>query len=323
MRVLVTGATGFLGRYVVRRLLADGDTVWALGRNWADSADLVQAGALPIQADLRDRAAVIAACARADAVIHAGALSAPWGRWADFQAINVGGTRNVLAGCQTHAVSRLVYVSSPSVVFSGHDHRNMTEDAPYPAVPASLYSASKRDAEIIIRASSVPAVIVRPKALFGPGDTALLPRVVRAAQAGRLPQIGDGCNEVDLTYVDNVAHALALALRAPAAIGNTYHITNDAHPRLWDVVRQVLRDLGVTSRLRRRPLAMMLLAARALETVAMLSGREPLLTTYTVRILARTQTYDISAAKRDLGYAPIVLLDDAIARTVANFQEGR
>jgi len=159
-------------------------------------------------------------------------------------------------------------------------------------------------------------VILRPKAIFGPGDRALLPRIVAAARVGRLPQVGGGRNLVDLTYVECVAHAIDLALTAPAAVGRTYHITNGEHVPLWDLIRAVLRRLGIPARLPAAPLPVMLAAATAMEARAAITGREPLLTRYSVAILARTQTYDISAARRDLGYWPPVSVAEGVERTL-------
>jgi nucleoside-diphosphate-sugar epimerase len=317
MKILITGGTGFLGQYLARELLGQGHRVQLLGRNIARVGELIAAGALPVAADLRDRAAVIAACAGVDAVYHVGALSAPWGRRADFFAINVGGTAAVLEGCRSHGVRRLIYVSSPSVVFDGRDHRDLTEDAPYPRRFASVYSLTKKLGEDLVNAATwCDSVIVRPKAIFGPGDHALLPRLIAAARQGRLPQIGDGRNLVDLTYVDNVAHALVLALGAEPSSGKTYMITNDEHVPLWDVIRSVLRRLGIPAELRRVPLATALVAASLMECRAALIGKEPLLTRYTAAILGCTQTYDISAARRDLGYAPRVSVAAGIERTL-------
>jgi nucleoside-diphosphate-sugar epimerase len=288
-----------------------------MGRDFADVSDLLAAGAAPVRADLRDHPAVIAACAGMDAVIHAGALSAPWGPRRDFLAINLGGTAAVIAGCRRHGVARLVAISSPAVVFTGRDHVLTTEAAPYPRRPSSIYAHSKRLAEELVRAApDVPAVTLRPKAIFGPGDRALLPRIIAAARAGRLPQVGGGHNLVDLTYVENVAHAIELALTAPAAVGRTYHITNGEHVHLWGLIRDVLGRLGVPARLRTVPLPIMLAAATAMEARAAISGREPLLTRYSVAILARTQTYDIAAARRDLGYQPIFSVAEGVERTM-------
>jgi nucleoside-diphosphate-sugar epimerase len=318
MKILVTGGTGFLGQHLARTLLQRGCEVFILGRDFSTSAPLLEAGARPIQADLRDRPAVLAACAGMQAVCHAGALSAPWGPRSEFFAANVHGTAAVVDGCRQAGVQRLVYISSPSVVFTGRDHRDLDESAPYPRHFTSIYSLTKKLGEDLVRAApDLPSVILRPKAIFGPGDRSLLPRLIEAARTGRLPQVGDGQNQVDLTYVENVVHATLLALEAPAAVGKTYTITNDEHVLLWDVIRSVLRHLGLSTQLHRLPLRLVLAVAALMEARAAVTGREPLLTRYSAAILARTQTYNIQAAKRDLGYTPLVTIAEGIERTLA------
>lgn len=322
--ILVTGGTGFLGQHLTSRLLAADHRVRIQGRDFRQVGGLVAAGATRVVADLRDRPAIIDACAGVDAVYHVGALSAPWGRRADFYAINVGGTRAVVDGCRQHRVRRLIYISSPSVVFDGSDQHNQREDAPYPRRFTSVYSLTKKLGEDHVNAAAMQGletVILRPKAMFGPQDRALLPRLIAAARQGRLPQIGGGHNLVDLTYVENVVHALLLALEAHVATGKTYTITNDEHVPLWEVIRTVLRRLSLPTNLRRVPLPLALLAARAMELRAVVTGREPLLTTYSAAILARTQTYDIGAARRDLGYTPCVSVAVGIEQTLMALDE--
>lgn len=322
MHVLITGGTGLVGRHTARLLLRQGHAVGLMGRDFTPVADLLAAGAFAVPADLRSRAAVIAACAGIDAVVHAGALSAPWGAWRDFRAINVDGTAHVIEGCRAHGVARLVDISSPAVVFTGGDHIDTTEDAPYPRRYTSAYARSKALAEQLVHAATdVPSVTLRPKAIFGPGDRALLPRIVAAARAGRLPQVGRGRNLVDLTYVENVAHAISLALTSSAALGRTYHITNDEHIPLWELIRTVLERLRINARLRPLPLPLMLAVATAMEARGALTGNEPLLTRYTVAVLGRTQTYDITAARRDLGYTPILSVAEGVERTLAAWEE--
>lgn len=325
MHVLVTGGTGFLGRHLAAALLERGEKVFLLGRNFAPVEDLLQRGCVPVRVDLRDGAAVQAACADMEIVYHVGALSAPWGKRADFQAINVGGTEAVLAGCRAHDVRRLIYVSSPSVVFDGGDQRMADERAPYPRRFTSVYALTKKMGEDRVRVAAqagLETVTLRPKAIFGPGDQALLPRLVAAARQGRLPQIGDGRNLVDLTYVENVVHALLLAAEVKEAAGRVYTITNGEHAPLWEIIREVLRRLDLSPRLRSLPLSLALGAASLLEARAALSGQEPLLTRYSVLILARTQTYDISAARAELGYVPPVSLAEGVTRTLAALKEG-
>src|SRR5579862_2061717 len=140
MKILVTGGTGFLGRYLVRRLLDRGHDVAIMGRDFAPVQDLIARGARPVSVDLRDHSAVQAACAGKEALFHVGAKSEPWGKHADFHAVNVGGTLAVVSGCRIHGVRRLIYVSSPSVVFDGTDQIDASETTPYPARFASVYS---------------------------------------------------------------------------------------------------------------------------------------------------------------------------------------
>lgn len=321
MRILITGGTGFVGSHLADALLAQGHEVHLLGRNFQAS----HPQSVPVKADLGDRPAVVDACMGMDAVYHVGALSAPWGRREDFFRTNVDGTRYVLEGCRRHSVSRLIYVSSPSVVFDGRDQVCITESAPYPAHFLSTYSLTKKLGEDLVAAAAgqgQPAIILRPKAIFGPGDRSLLPRLLEVARRGRLPQIGDGANLVDLTFIDNVVQALLLALKSTAALGKTYHITNDEHVPLWSVIRRLLERLGLPTRLKTVPVDVAMAAAQLMEWQASLTGTEPLLTRYTTAILARTQTYDIRAAQRDLGYTPIVTIDEGLERTLASLKPG-
>jgi 2-alkyl-3-oxoalkanoate reductase len=314
-----------LGQHLSRALVEGGHRVRVMGRDFerAGMRSLFEAGAVPVRVDLRDRRAVRSACEGVEVVYHVGALSAPWGNRHDFFSINVGGTRAVIEGCRASGgVRRLVYVSSPSVVFDGRDHVNLTEVAPYPRRFTSVYSLTKKLGEDQVNAATdLDTVILRPKAMFGPGDQSLLPRLITAARRGRLPQIGNGRNRVDLTYVGNVVHALVLAMDAPTARGNTYTITNDEHITLWQVIRATLERLGLPSKLRAVPLPVALAAAGLMEALAAVTRKEPTLTRYSAAILARTQTYDISAARCDLGYAPPVTFAEGMERTLASWQD--
>lgn len=320
MNILVTGATGFLGSHLTLALLTQGHQLTLLGRDFTAIQPQLAKGATGLRVDLSDRSAMMAACAGHDLVYHVGALSTAWGSWDEFYQSNVEGTRAVVDGCLHHGVGRLVYVSSPSVIFTGRDHHEIDESCPYPQCFSSAYAATKKLGEDLVNAAfrqGLPTVILRPKAIFGPGDRALLPPLIERARQKRLPQLGNGQNLVDLTYVDNVVHALLLAARADAAVGKTYFITNGEHCPLWPTIRSVLAHLHLPTKLRRLPVRLALLLARLLELNAQRTGREPLLTRYTAGILARTQTYDISAAQRDLGYQPLVSVAEGLARTLA------
>ncbi len=324
MRVLVTGGTGFLGGHLVRGLRERGHFVRAMGRDEKACDALLREGIQVVRADLCAKQAMDSACVGVDAVCHVAALSAPWGKRDDFWRANVEGTANVVEACQRQRVAKLVHVSSPSVVFDGGDHVDGVESAPFPRRFLCHYSESKMHAELLVRdaqRNGLNTVILRPKAIFGPGDTTLLPRLLRAARDKRLPRIGAGDNRIDLTYVDNVVHAMVLALDAPAAVGGTYTITNGEHVRIWDLVREVLTAMGVDANLRRVPYRVVYGMAALMECKAKLLGGEPLLTRYTTAILGRTQTYNITAARRDLGYAPLVSVQEGVRRTLAWLRE--
>jgi len=245
-------------------------------------------------------------------------LSAPWGRRSDFFDTNVKGTMHVIDGCRRHGVTRLVHVSSPSVTFDGRDVRNGTEEASFPRRFLSHYCWTKKLAEDAVRAAAgLDTVIIRPKAIFGPGDTTLLPRFLAAGRAGRLVQLGDGTNFVDLTYVDNVVRALRLALIRPDAVGRIFTITNGQPVRLWDVIRRMLSAAGCSTNWRRIPYRVAYAAAALMEVRGRLTAAEPLLTRYSVALLGRTQTYCIDAARRWLGYEPIVTVEEGLERTLS------
>lgn len=320
MEILVTGGTGFVGAHLVRALLLRGHGVHLMGRDFSGVQDLLQAGAKAVQVDLRWGAEVIRACQGVEVVCHVGALSAPWGKREDFFAINVDGTTSVIEGCLIHGVRRLVHVSSPAVVFDGNDQRLVSEDLPYPEHPTSLYALTKKLAEEAVLAvrDKLEVIILRPKAIYGPGDRALLPRLISAARVRRLPQIGDGQNQVDLTHVADVVQALVLAIERPMpdTVFPVYTITGGEHLLLWEVIRRVLRQLGLSDRLPTVPLPIALTMAGMMEKISLFTGREPRLTRYSTLILARNQTYTIERAKQDLGYEAGVKLEEGLEETV-------
>jgi nucleoside-diphosphate-sugar epimerase len=276
-----------------------------------------------VAAELDDETALEAACRGAESVIHSAALSAPWGRRAEYQRVNVDGTERLLRCAARAGVRRFVHVSSSSVTFDNQDRYGVTESQPEPATFLSLYSWSKARAEDAVRRSQgLETVIVRPRAIFGPNDTSLLPRLLRLAREGGLRVIGDGKNLQDLTYVDNVVDSLLLARDSAAAPGRTYFVTNDEPVPVWDLIKQFLAALGLPVPNRRVPLGVAYAAAASMELLHQAIPRlgEPKLTRYTVSLLGRAQTFDIRAVKEELGYRPRVDMSEALARTVDFFR---
>ncbi len=317
MRVAVTGATGFLGSWVVRHALDAGHAVVALGRNRARGDRLEEMGATFFPVDLHDHTGLAAALAGVDAVIHSAALSSPWGTRAAFEQANLLGTRKVAQAALRAGVQRLVFVSSASVYASSQDRIGWKETDPLP-LPINAYAASKQAAEADL-AQHFPAdrlVVLRPRAIFGLGDAALWPRLYRAADrnAGTLPLFRGGKHPMDLLYVEDAAAACLAALTGEPG---TYNLTQGDPRPVKDVLETVFAHRGLPLRWKPVPLAPALWVARALErwhAWRRLPG-EPLITAYGLCALAYGQTLDLRAARAGLGWTPRWNLDAALAHT--------
>ena len=320
--VVVTGGTGFLGGHLVRTFLSQGIPVRALGRNLSVGLELTRRGADFRPVDLRDRAGMAAAIRGAESVVHSGALSSAWGRYRDFFDINVGGTENVIAACVEHNVERLVHISSPSVMSRHEVQRNLRETDALPDSFVSYYSETKALAELrVLEASGqgLKTVILRPKAIYGPGDQALLPRLAEALEKGRLRILGDGNTVTNITHVRDVVQACALALSSAKAVGRTYIITGDEEVNLWELVRLIADTRGYRRPTRKISMAKAMRVGAILEAVWRLLplGGEPPLTRYKASVLGYSQTYDISAARTDLGYDPRVPWQEGVRECLA------
>ncbi len=317
VKALVTGATGFLGGALARRLAAAGVEVVGTGRDEARGWALEANGVRFQRLELTDAAGTHAACAGVSVVFHCGALSAPWGRWSDFYCANVLGTHHVIEACREAEVTRLIHVSTPSLYFSHADREGVREGDPFAAKPINRYVRSKRWAEALVARAvqdGFPAIVVRPRAVFGPGDRTILPRAVRALERGRMRVLGDGTNRADFTYIDNAVEALMRCMDAPA-LGRAFNVTDGAPVRLWDVVNRLCDELGLARPNECVSLRRAYRAAGTLEALArLLPGWEPLLTRATVSALGRSQTLDVTAARRELGYRPRVTTEEGVRR---------
>lgn len=325
-RVLITGATGFLGGYAVREFLAAGDDVLAAGRDPRALARLEKEGATVLRADLAELGG---RDVDADVLVHAAALSSPWGRWSEFEQANIAGTKTMIALAERCSIRRFVFVSSPSI-YSARRHRLMVrEEDVDTGSRMSLYIRSKIEAERLLqeahRAGRIPElVILRPRGLIGVGDPSLLPRFVAASLRRGIPLFDGGRNPVDITCVENAAHALVLAADAPVASGGVYNITNGEPAPLGDLLSCFFAAMGEEPRFIRVNLTVLTVLAEVLERVyRLLPGREPPFTRYTVATLAYAQTLDISRARAELGYEPTVSLAEGIRRVGEHLRSSR
>ena len=322
MKALVTGGGGFVGGYVVDRLLARGYAVRSFGR--LSQPKLEERGVEVCCGDLADAGAVAAACDGMDVVFHVAARAGIWGSWLSYYRPNVVGTRNVVAGCQASGVGRLIYTSTPSVVFNRKAIRGGDETMPYGRKWLCHYAHTKAIAEeeaLSANSDALHVVALRPHLVFGPGDPHLLPRVIDSARSGRLKIVGNGRNKVDVSYVDDVAdaHINALeALEAGKGAGRAYFISQGEPVELWPWLNLILESLGHAPLTRKVRLPLAYGAGTVCEYLwPMLKRRdEPPMTRFVAVELAKDHYFDISAAKRDLGYTVKVPMEDAVRLTV-------
>ncbi|MGE0708108.1 MAG: NAD-dependent epimerase/dehydratase family protein [Planctomycetota bacterium] len=312
-RVLVTGGGGFLGRTVVQKLLERGDRVRVFSRR--AFPDLEEQGVECVAGDLGEPAAVARACEGIDVVHHVAALAGAWGPPEAFQRTNVDGTQHVISGCRAAGVGRLVFTSSPSVISPPEfvHHEGADESLPYPERFLADYPRTKALAEQAVLAANGPQLAtcaLRPHLLVGAGDPHLLPRVIAQAKARKLRVVGDGTNKVALTHVENAAWAQVLAQErlAPGSpvAGKVYFITQEEPVELWSWINDLLEALELPRVEKQISYRGAFRLGGALETVwrwLRLSG-EPPMTRFVATQLATSHWFDISAARRDLGYAP-------------------
>lgn len=320
-KALVTGATGFLGSHLAYRLARIGWDVTATGRNEQVGQQLAAAGIHFVAADLRDRQRMIDACRGQEYVFHCGALSSPWGNYRDFYGSNVEGTAHVADGCISAGVKRLVHVSTPSVYFDYRERQMISEVDPLPEQPANHYAATKLEAEQLLkryrREQELPVIMLRPRAIFGPGEQALLPRLLRTNAQSGVPLLNGGQAEIDLTYVDNLLDVMLLCCDSPTStLGQVYNISNGEAMPFEQLVKRLFALLDIPLRTKKVPYKVAYGVAAMLETmyrILPLSG-EPALTRYTVGSIAVPHTLDISRAQQELGYAPTVSVDEGLQR---------
>ncbi len=318
-KVLVTGGGGFLGGAIVRQLVDRGDNVRSFSRNFYP--ELAQLGVEQIQGDIVDKTAVEQACKGVKLVFHAAAKPGVWGNYADYYRTNVAGTQHVIDACKKHGVLRLVFTSSPSVVFDGTDMEGVDESVPYPEKFHAHYPKTKAMAEqLVIKAADkdLMTITLRPHLIWGPKDNHLVPRIIERAR--RLVRVGSGKNLVDTIYIDNAAEAHVLAAdrlkENPGLSGKVYFISQDDPVPLWDMVNDILKTAGHPPVKRAIPRKIAWLMGALFEVVfKMFRIRgEPQMTRFLADELATAHWFDIRAARKDLGYAPTISIKEGLSR---------
>lgn len=315
--IAITGATGFLGGALCRRLLAGGQPVIALGRDEAKLDALATLGAATLRNDLARNVPPLPE-QPVSAVVHCAALSSAWGPAAAFREANVNGTAHALAFARDAGARRFVHISTPSLYFRFRDQPMVREDTVLPP-PVNAYAATKGEAErLALSAEDLDVIVLRPRGLYGAGDMALLPRLLRAARAGPLPLVRDGRAETDLTYIDDAVEAVCAALTAPGGLAQrVFNISGGEPLPVRRIAEAAGARAGLTVRWRTMPSGLVIGAARALELAARLHPRqpEPRVTAYGAGLFAFTQTLDLTAARTYLGWTPRIAFEDGLART--------
>jgi len=317
-KVLVTGGGGFLGSAIVRLLVERGDRVRSFSRGFYP--ELESTGVEQIQADMADKIAVKNACKGIDAVFHVAAKAGVWGDYAGYFKTNVTGTKNIIAACIKHKVARLIYTSSPSVIFNGTDMEGVDESIPYPEKFHAHYPKTKAIAEqCVIKAASdsLMTITLRPHLIWGPGDNHLVPRIIE--RANRLVRIGDGKNLVDTIYIDNAAYAHIQAAdrleENRKLSGNVYFISQGKPIFLWDMIDNILKAAGLApvKRSISKNTAWMIGAAMEVFYKLFKLTSEPTMTRFVASELATSHWFDISAARRDF-YTPLISTEEGLRR---------
>ncbi len=326
-QALITGGGGFVGRAVVKRLLASNIKPVILGRHYYPGLD--DSRIRQVRGDICSPETVIQAARGCDTIFHIAAKAGIWGSKQEYYAVNLQGTRNVIKACEVNGIKRLIHTSSPSVVFAEHDLAGIDETAPYAEKFFCHYAASKAAAEKLIlsvNGADLKTTAIRPHLIWGPGDNHLIPRILERARRGRLVQVGEGNNMVDISYIDNVAEAHILTAenlcRSASAAGRAYFISQGQPVNLWGWINQLLEQAGLPPVRKKISFKTAYIIGAVLEFIyhGLRIRREPLMTRFMALQLARSHWFSIKSAENDLGYHPLVSTAAGLRRTIATLK---
>ena len=322
MKVLITGATGFLGKYIVEELKNNGYQVVAFGRNEKIGKTLIDSNVEFFKGDIENKEDLLRAFQGCGAVIHAAALSTVWGKWNNFYKVNVLGTRNIVEICEKQGL-KLVFVSSPSIYAGAKDQLDVKENEAPKDNNLNFYIKSKIMAENIIKNSKLNYMIIRPRGLFGIGDTSIIPRLLDLNKKMGIPLFADGKQKVDVTCVENVAYALRLALENERYSRQTYNITNDEPIEFKEILTLFFNEMGTEGKYLKWNYRPILTLVSILEKIYKLFGieKEPPLTKYTLYLMRYSQTLNIDKAKKELGYYPQISVLEGVKKYVKHIRE--
>lgn len=319
--ILVTGATGFIGGSIARRLLGRGHNVIALVRSPAAAAELESAGVELRRGDITDAASVRAACEGAEAAVHCAALASDWAPWEKFVEMNTNGAKNVFEAALDAKLSRVVHFSTTDVLGFRKDGKPVGDSAPLKKT-GFPYPDTKIEAEKIAfelhRTRGLPVVAIRPAWVYGPGDRTFIPEIVHAMRTRQMVFFGNPRNIMTINYIDNLVDAVLLALEKENAVGRAYLVSDDAEISWARLTTVLANELGLTKPRITIPFPAAQAAATAAELIAkaLKSKKRPVMTRYALEVTGRNMRYDIGRIKSELGFEPRISTEEGLRRTI-------
>ena len=309
MKTIVTGATGFIGRNLAENFHKSGVEVIATGRSRLVGEQLARQGICFCPADILDAELTRKAFSNADCVIHCAGKAGDWGSYKEFYEANVQGTKNIIAACKARRVEKIVFISTPSIYFSGRDRFDIKESDPVPArqLPYGKTKLLAEELLFALRSEGINAICLRPRAVYGPYDNTIVPRILKMAEKKRFPLIGGGKSLTDITYIENLIMAVKQCLAAPVDSWNqAYNISNGSPVTVRDWFAMVLDVFDKPFRPRNLPLPLAIVAAWFSELTGRLrlTDSQPSMTRFSVGYMSKSITMSIDKAKTRLGYEP-------------------
>lgn len=319
MRIFVTGASGFVGGAATKHLVAQGHDVYAMSRSEASDAKIAALGGKPVRCDLEDVTATH--IGPAEAIVHCAAFVEQWGPVEAWKRFNIDGTARMLAAVREAGAKRFVHISTESVLWRGQHLRGVDET--YPRAPDSPYpySWTKARAEELVEAANTPAfqtIILRPRFIWGPGDTTLLPVIEHMAKSGQWQWIDNGQAKTSTTHIGNLVHAIELALTKGSG-GQAYFILDDGVRTMKEIISAIAATRGITLPHKSVPSW----AADTLASVAEGAWRtfnlkgEPPVTRFGAMIMSRDSVLIDAKARREMGYAPVISVEEGLRQLSA------
>jgi nucleoside-diphosphate-sugar epimerase len=319
MRIFVTGASGFVGGAAVRKLVADGHDVRAMSRSEKSDAKIAALGGKPVRCDLEDVTA--ANIGDAEAVIHSAAFVEQWGPRDAWRKFNVDGTARMLKAAREAGAKRFIHISTESVLWRGQHLRGVDET--YPRAPNSPYpyAATKAQAEELVEAANAAdfqTIILRPRFIWGPGDTTLLPTIEAMARSGQWMWVNHGAAQTSTTHIDNLVHAIELALTQGRG-GQAYFILDDGVRSMKEMIGGIANARGIRLPDKSIPGGVADAIGVACETVWRTFGlkSDPPLTRFSAMIMSRDSVLNDAKARTDMGYRPVISVEQGLRALAA------